>query len=215
MFLSKCKTTKLKQSNSQTGFTIVELMIATTVFAVLLLIASAAIVTIGRQFYKGIITARTHSVAVNISEEMSRGIQYSASPPRIIINGNIHAYCIADKEYVFEKGVVQDGSDPVFVRRDGCEPSWGGGPSAVDDNPSNFSETELLGDNMRLAELTLDDINTQSTYSLFVKVVYAPSDNDNELLNDPTGPNARCKSGIAGSQFCASSELSVTVHKRL
>jgi prepilin-type N-terminal cleavage/methylation domain-containing protein len=67
---------KKRYMTSQTGFTIVELLIATTIFTMVLLIASYAIVHVGKLYYKGLITGRTQDMARQFGDEISQTIQF-------------------------------------------------------------------------------------------------------------------------------------------
>lgn len=62
---------------NQRAFTILELMIASMVFSVILLLVTTGVVQIGRSYYKGILQSRTQETARNIMDEISRGIQFS------------------------------------------------------------------------------------------------------------------------------------------
>lgn len=202
--------TRLSAFNSK-GFTIVELMIATTVFGVLMLIASAAVVSIGQQFYKGIVSARTQAVARGITEDVMRSIQFSASPVRVDSSGGgVQAYCIANRQYVLQENVaLSSSSGPIFLSRNNCEPA-GWPVASVTDLTGEV--TEMMGENMRLAYFRLDPLDAeQQSWRLHLKVVYGEDD----LLEDHDTADARCKSGILGAQFCSVSEMDVTVFKRL
>lgn len=62
------------------GFTIVELMISTVVFSLVLLMCLAGIVQVSRAYYKGISHSRTQEAGRLVMEEISRTIQLSGSP---------------------------------------------------------------------------------------------------------------------------------------
>jgi prepilin-type N-terminal cleavage/methylation domain-containing protein len=58
------------------GFTVLELIIATTVFSVMLLLTTTGMIQIGRVYYKGLITSKTQETARSISEEIVRTVQF-------------------------------------------------------------------------------------------------------------------------------------------
>lgn len=62
----------------QTGFTVVELMIATSILSVILLTVSVMMVNIGRLYYKGINQARIQSDLRNITDDVSQHLKLSA-----------------------------------------------------------------------------------------------------------------------------------------
>jgi prepilin-type N-terminal cleavage/methylation domain-containing protein len=211
------------------GFTIIELMVSTMVFGVLIVITSAAVVQIGRQFYKGIIAAKTLESSRAISDEVTRNIQFSASPPSVRTNGHIIAVCVSEKEYMFARGrqlqtppiTASDGAERVAMRFDACNtaaplpatiPATWGTPLAV-------SGTELLAENMRIAKLNLTATGPK-TWNLSLRVVYGDRDLLEDVFDDDDLPTLvnnpdSCRNGVVGSQFCASSELNVSVFKQL
>ncbi len=99
-------------AKSQDGFTIVELMIATAVFATVLLLCTFGLLQVGRVYYKGITSSRTQEVARTLMEDIAQAIQFSggqivptaiqqapgATPVRIQPEGRFRI-CIGDKRY--------------------------------------------------------------------------------------------------------------------
>jgi prepilin-type N-terminal cleavage/methylation domain-containing protein len=96
------------------GFTIVELMIATIIFSLVLLSAMAALVQIGKLYYKGISNARTQELTRNVIAEISQGIQFSRQPvreptlnvgPEVALanpdNNGIGFFCVGPRRYTF------------------------------------------------------------------------------------------------------------------
>src|SRR5690606_5051635 len=67
---------------SQNGFTLLELMIASMVFSIVLLAAGAALVQVARMYYKGIITSRTQNTTRTVMDEISRSVQFGGSQIR-------------------------------------------------------------------------------------------------------------------------------------
>jgi prepilin-type N-terminal cleavage/methylation domain-containing protein len=74
-----------RQRKSQAGFTIVELMIATLVFAVVLILITVGVLTFTRSFFKGINQSRTQNAARTVIETISQGIQFSGGE----VNGSL------------------------------------------------------------------------------------------------------------------------------
>ncbi len=54
------------------GFTIIELLIATTIFSVVLLLAASGLLYIGRLYYKGLTSSATQEAARNIMQELTQ-----------------------------------------------------------------------------------------------------------------------------------------------
>lgn len=182
----------------QQGFTILELMIATTVFSVVLLLCTFGLIEIGRNYYKGAAVARTQNVTRTALDSISQAIQYGASAPSapssggtISIGGGVKAICIGDKKFI-----VAQNSMTVEKTGSTCDPT--------NTAPSGDSQ-QLLGTNMRLNKFAITE--KDSTYAVIIRVVYG----DLDLYNTTTGV---CNGGRS-SQFCASSELQSTVRRRL
>lgn len=62
----------------QKGFTIIELLIATSVFATVLLIVTYGIIQISRMYTNGFIQTQTQNDAVSISNKLAQDVEFSA-----------------------------------------------------------------------------------------------------------------------------------------
>lgn len=97
--------------NNQKGYTIVELIIASSVFSVVLLGASAAMIQIGRMYYKGVIASRTQNTARAVADEISRAIQFSGESVTILDDPLVvgtgpesvpkGVFCVGNTRYTF------------------------------------------------------------------------------------------------------------------
>ncbi len=215
------------------GFTIVELLIATTVFSVVLLVASTAMIQIGRLYYKGIISTRTQNATRDIAQRVVTDLQYGGSdsfkpnysalstvpsqpeqnPPLKPDNiGQALAVCIGDSKYTYWLGQQVKGTHHGIVLSQATS-----GTCSPDSNG-----VELLGENMRLTQFQIaKSSGNQGFYTVKIKVAYG----DNDLLttyNEASdGININqlsqtlCKSGIAGSNFCATSALDTSATIRV
>jgi len=203
---------RLSIHGSNQGFTIVELLVATLVFSIVLLTVTLGIVQISRVYYKGINEADVQNTARSIMDTVTQSIQFSgatvtATPTAQI--GALQAFCIGNTQYNYRLGYQLVDSSPgtnqttlALASKDsvsGCE-----GAAA-----SNGGK-EFLSPNMRLSNLKVTEISPDRLYKVTVRVVFG----DDDLLNNPTAANASCKS-TAGSQFCSVSELTSTVYKRV
>lgn len=216
----------MKQSSSnQQAFTILELLIATMIFSVILLLVTTGVLQIGKTYYKGLLQSRTQETARNIINEISQGIQFSgetvqptapsnpaANPyPRsggvgkytFCINGIGYAY-VLDRELSTAAGPNKVSKTLISF----STPCNGFNPSAHD--VATKTGKELLGQGMHLSELNVTD-NGNSTYTIRVGIASGEFDLFNTNAN---GIHHQCRSG-AGSQFCAVSILTTTVHKRV
>jgi prepilin-type N-terminal cleavage/methylation domain-containing protein len=204
------------------GFTIIELMIATTVFSLVLLLCSAGMIHVGRTYNKGVTTARTQEAARSIVDEISRAIQFSggtiATTPANRTDGTPYVFCIDSQRYtaVTDRQLKDNPSGTTQLRNvlvsdnyPGCSSSTT--PLGLTTTGFNISSVsgakELLQPNMRLARLEVNSLGG-NLYEVVIRVVYG-----NDDLLDPT--HDKCQNVRAGTQFCAVSELRTVVQKRV
>lgn len=202
----------------QHGFTIIELMIATTVFSVIMLIAAVGVLEFTRAYFKGVTASDTQTVARTIMADIVQNIQFGQNiktdnDP----TGDSRAFCIDNTLYSYLPDAEVTSGTPDSTRHlyshglikqinTACS-----GSAALDiPTITNLSSIpgearEMLSEHMRIAELTVTSSSDQ-LYTVNLKVVYG----DDDLL---TPDHAGCKSQ-AGSQYCAVSELATTVQKR-
>lgn len=202
----------------QKGFTIIELVIATSIFSVFLMIITLVVVQISRAYSKGIVSAKTQETARAVTSEIARAIQFGGSslslPPANPTPGTTYTLCAGTQRYTFVVGrqlktppTTSDHAAHVLVADTvalGCPT----GSLTITDTKL---QRELLGENMRLSNLSISQIGTTNLYNIRVKVSYGNFDD----LENPNATTAQCKNIQANSQFCAVSELTTTVEKRL
>lgn len=217
------------RSQKSSGFTIVELMIATTVFSIILLLCATGLIQVSRMYYKGITTSQTQEAARSVMDEISRSIQFGGGKVTgtSATGGDVKDYfCIGDKRYSFLiKKQLSDDSSPgpnqrpnvLIVREDAsapCDDARAGAMETAVSPTNDPDERELLRPNMRLAKLKVEETSADSNlYKVEIRVVYG----DDDLLIEPPAVNAyeECGNFRAGTQFCAISELSTVVKRRV
>lgn len=206
------------KGKKQQGFTIVELMVSNIIFSLVLLAAMAAMVQIGRLYYKGIITSRTQEVTRNISENISQGIQFSNNDVKETAGG---FFCIGPIRYTYIEDAKLGDVEHVLWRdvpNGGCVGVVGiaaNGHMGEDDpcgDPSyNCTEgKELMSANMRITNLYVGAIPTTKLYKIDVSLAYG----DDDLIETVAGREV-CKGSTIGTEFCAISELSTSVLRRV
>lgn len=206
---------------NQQGFTLVELLIATTIFSVILMAAAAALVQMGRLYYKGVIAAKTQNVTRTVIDDVSRSIQFSSgndAEATLPGDATVKAKCFGDIRFTYILREQVGPQVPHALWQDkigaaGCDEDV---PDLRQENPygdpaQNSQGRELLSKGMRLQDFNIqaqagsnDDI-----FIITVKVIYG----ENDLLNDPDNPTA-CKGSTVGGQWCAISDLSSVVYSR-
>lgn len=213
------------KKNNQTGFTLIELLIATTVFSIILLAASATLIQVGRMYYKGVISSKTQGAARNAIDVVSREIQFSkgnfvpakkapdTGPEQFVV-------CIGSTRFTYVKQKQLGGSDESGyskhvlwqdkITSGGCDDSP---PELGSDDPSPATGgTELLEENMRLKDFDITSAGSEGTYNVKISVIYG----DDDLIEfDTSGTPIRCKGSTVGGQWCAFSELSTQVYRRV
>lgn len=222
--------------NNNRGFTIIELMIATTVFSVILLVTSAGVIAIGRAYYKSLTSTRVQEAARSVMDDISRSLQFSGNGAVYQYNtdssGNpvvVKAKCFGSDRYTYQINNQITGTNNGILRdvkpAAGCQPS--DCFNQLKTGACANAGQELLGTNMRLLQFDLSG----SPPTLRIRMAYG----DNDLLsvyddnNNPVGwtapidntaeeatmAGAVCRAGIAGSNFCAISALETSVTSRV
>lgn len=225
---------KTKLTNK--GFTIIELMIATMVFSIVLLICAFALLQIGRTYYKGLNAARTQEAARTIVDEIARGIQFSgnqiATTPDPPNTSSSFVFCVGDQRFTAQTGQqVEDGNNSELHQQYHAlavdnYPGCNNGSPKQDLTAKPISGRELVPIHMRLAKLEVKDMGN-NLYEVNVRVVLGDDDllcspeagdcsststSEDEALNNR---DLICKSFRSGAQFCAVSELNTVVQKRI
>ena len=203
------------------GFTIIELLVASMVFSVVLLVVTAGVLQVTRVYYKGLTEANTQNTARSIMDTIAQTIQFTggtvtstASP----VPGTDQAFCIGNNQFSYRLGwQVEDTYDVsknqvwhglVQANVAGCT----SGTAAQILSNQTVTGRDLLGPHMRLANLVVEPNGTvPNQYKIQVRVVYG----DKDILDNSTAANASCQNVLAGTQFCAVSDLSTIVVKRV
>ena len=226
------KTIKLiRNQKNKSGFTIMELMIATTVFAILLLLALAGFLQIGQLFYKGVNITRTSDAAKQAMSSIRNDVSFDVTNSSIMPNNSPLTtpltdrwyFCAGANRYTYILGRQLDieaesnemktfpvaGWNKFSLLKDkvvsGCPDPFNGVPI----NPANV--TELLGDKMRLSNLTIS-LLPNSLYTLDVRIAYGI---DEVLTSPATATDAKCLSGRNNSSYCFITDLRTTVRQGL
>lgn len=216
----------------QAGFTIIELMIATLVFSIIIIIIVTAIMQITRTYYKGVTLSNTQNVARSVMDNISQAIQFGGVAPQVPSGSNLIAstsnpnpkgrVCIGNQAYDFQLGYELPNHPHALTVATvpGCSPS----------TPPTFGGTELLSPNMRLSRFDVQPLGND-LWQVSVTVAYG----DDDLLCNTSLPGNDCQSnsnspllaesgsgqeviackGQTGSQFCGVSSLSTVVQQRL
>ena len=179
------------------GFTLLELLIATTVFSVILLLCTFGLIQVGRNYYKGITLSRAQNSARSVMNLLTQSVQYSGSNPVGDLpegtGPNSGVFCVGTVRFEYKLNSKVGDPNAYALRTSNCN-------EAID----QAQKTEQVGKGMSLQSLKVQPAGAGS-YNIGVKILYGDSD---QLTN------GACTSG-AGSQFCAVSALNTIVQPRL
>jgi prepilin-type N-terminal cleavage/methylation domain-containing protein len=218
---------KLLKTADSKGFTIIELMIATIVFSMVLVVLLASFLQIGRMFYKGVSLSTTNETTRTLVEDIVNELRFSQTPiscdPVVNCPGVKKYFCIGSHRYTYILGTKTsdtDITDPqsntmaAGMVRDtipGCPaPSIGGA-----------EPKQLLGLNMQLNNMEFIPANN----GVFVHAHVVFYGVDDQVfaskiagLNTPaealTAHDAYCDGGLASTQLCAASDIQTIVQLR-
>ena len=207
-----------QQQKGMQGFTLVELMVATMVFAMVLLLITVAVVQINRVYYKGVTEANTQNVARDIVDVVSQAIQFDAgsivqtpdAPPA----GAMQTACAGSQQFVFWPGYrLVEGSPgtnevtQAFILRSATGNC--ANPAPLPDG--SIDGRELLSTGMRVSKFDITQVGGTNLYRLSVTVVFG----DDASLNNPTSTTPTCRSIQQNNEFCSVATINTVVEKRV
>lgn len=217
-------TVARSKKRAQAGFTIIELLIATLIFSLVLLLITIGVITFTKVYYKGLNQAKTQTAVRTITENIGQAIQFSGgaviSPIGDGPNGS-KGICVSGKRFSYLPGwqLVDVAPDENLKQsRHSLVLDEAGDCATAQDVKANPQGTELLSVGMRLSKLTVEQIGATSSYRVTVRVLFGDNDLIYSPSNNPAGaaaPDATCRLSFTGSQYCASAELSTIVTKRI
>ena len=203
-------------------------MIASVVFATVLLLAMVGVTRIGRMYYKGISQSRAQEAARRLSDDIVSQLQFGkgdiepVSIPSTTRNGGeSEIFCIGEYRYKLTYNRQLNSTNPeVFIRE-----VKNGASCELDESvdPFDNEKTELLPKDMRITKFNITPNGAQDDqrWVVDIKIVFG----DEDLLEYPAGAGSNdlpakyeaaiCKGQIAGGEFCAASQLTTTVLRRL
>ncbi len=188
-----------------------ELMIAMTVFTILLMICLVTFLQIGRVFSKGVNMTLVQEDARNITSSITSDIQFYNKPfTPVVITSTDHQtkyFCIGNHEYKFLLGAHVGYGAAFGLKRTDISGS-------CPDPAGDTSGAEMAGNSMQLNNLTVSCPNGLCTVTINL-VFYGV---DNTVFESPSGStpaykaaDAQCTGALAGSQYCATANYSSTV----
>lgn len=212
------------------GFTIIELLIAMTAFTSMALLASLTILQIGRMYYKGVTSIDVQDATRNTASVITEQLQFSKGEIKTGDGGDFKSYCVGDNRYSYILDRIQKKDVPAGPTGFGDDSTrhalWYDKMTSSStctpldprvENPSDLitfpgSGRDLLGENMRLTDFVIENINPSDQFlvRLIVGVIYG----DNDLIDRTVTPPV-CSGSVVGSQWCAKSRLETQVYRLL
>jgi prepilin-type N-terminal cleavage/methylation domain-containing protein len=203
---------KQRRLHNQAGFTLLELLIATTVFSVILLLCTYGMVQIGGTFYKGSTLVRTQNANRKAMDTISQALQYGGNDVRTNVGGGTGVivdaatgsgvFCTGNLRFRFVKNEpVRSGQIALVVDNEGAACGTG--------NASTNDDKELLGDNMRITRLEI--VESSGSYRIHLAIGYGDKSVSEDVIDPATG---LCRANTS-SPFCATSEFNTTVIRRV
>ena len=114
------KLLKFKKVGALTsGFTIVELLVATAVFSLILMGAVGAFLGIGRLFYKGIVNTQTQTTAKKTLDSITADMQNSSTLTNQATSGGYTYFCAGNVRYTLNFDKMVDLANPDYSPTNG------------------------------------------------------------------------------------------------
>jgi prepilin-type N-terminal cleavage/methylation domain-containing protein len=223
------KYTATPTGHDQSGFTIIELMIATVVSSLILLVITFGIIFFTNGYYKGINNSTTQATAQNAIDVITQSIEFNSSGT-VATDGTQGIFCAGTQVFLYTLGKALTGAPSAA--------NWGlyqlNNPSSNCTIPgSTAGGTELLSTNMRLTNINLAQQGVTNGWQVDVRIAYGDPDllcrssisgaakgscargAVNYTVGDiVSGTDVICKLQI-GSQFCSIADLSTAIGQRI
>lgn len=220
----------------QRGFTIIELMISTTIFSLILMLCLAGILQITKMYYGTVTQTRTREAARTVVDEIAEAIRFTSQdiqttpasltgPEVDLADESVGYFCIGLKRYTYALDRQMKAEPSATTKQlrhaiwqdevDGLSGCTAPAAGFLNEETPSAGGRDLLSENMRLYEMSItvrDEV--RKTYDVSIGVAYG----DDDLLSPrpvdaPT--ELTCEGAFAGVEFCATTNFLVTVQKRL
>ena len=229
---------KRNRAKNSTGFTIVELLLATIVFSAVLTITVSAFLGLGRLFFKGVSGTSTNEAAKQALDDVADSIRSASSLSNRQEDYGYRYFCLGNNRYSFaldsnNEPIAYDASKPSNYDSSSSSVNFGlvkdklpgssacappcvqSGSGGCGGETSDFNNPEeLLGDRMRLVDLAID--SSPGTTNLFIVTMTVAYGNKEGLEFDKTDLNkikAQCNGSLATQEFCSVATLSTGVYR--
>ena len=213
------------KNGTQKGFTVIELLIATSVFSTVLLIAATGIVHVGRLFQRGITGSLTQEVARSTIDFIKDDFELSGGYfKRLPPYGANEGFCIGSRLYSYQVGlkIGSNGVGRAMVVRDfpSCDLSTVVHPDDIvtgigydlatgTNTDVSGNMREFLGPNMRLNSFSVTPSPAASPKPTGLTISIDVISGDDDLI-----ASGLCRGG-PGSEYCSNAPLLTYAVRRL
>ena len=213
------------KSISKKGFTIVELLIAISVFSALLIIIVYAFLYGLNTFSKAQVVSKTQEVSRSIEQNISQSFSLTAAgsytPITSVTNTNNNitskGFCLGQYRYSYVLDKQLTSTNNYGLLQDtiqGCSTSTVSVDLSAANLPTLNTPKQLLGNNMRISNFTITSSTPSNSsavgYQLVMEIDYG-----NNLKAETNGYKYQCPSGNISSSFCAVAKIDTIIFQRI
>jgi len=236
---------KKRTNTIQKGFTLIELMVSTLVFTLVLMAVTVALIQISRLYYRGVTQSRTQETIRNVSDEISQSIQFSAqnvTPPSYPVVNKIAVipgpdiavtkkgkgedrfyFCVGPKRYSFavDRMVTKEAQrESNKYSRHGLwvdVPVTGCANSAVALEPADLDIENPTSEGRELlqANMRISKLELKHISDELWTLNIAIAYGEEEFFYVNDEGRKVCEGSRIGVELCATSELSLTILRRV
>jgi prepilin-type N-terminal cleavage/methylation domain-containing protein len=214
----------MKKKISQSGFTIIELLVATTIFSIVLVIIVASFLQVGRMFYKGVSINNTNEATRTLTDDIVNDIRFAKSSSYNDPKNDTSAvpgvtkkfFCVGQHRYTYILGVkvkdtdVSGASATAHNMNAGVIQDFTGGKCVDANSEPGTNPNQVLGPDMRLN--ALDVVKNASGNSVRVHAHVLFYGVDDRVFNpDVNSASASCSGELLSTQFCATSDIDTNI----
>jgi prepilin-type N-terminal cleavage/methylation domain-containing protein len=213
----------------QTGFTIIELMIASLIFSTVLVLITVGVLYFTSMYYKGVNLTATQTTTRKIVDNIAQAIQFSGgtiTAPGVDTATGASVMCIGSKRYTYktDRQVVEAVTNATYEVHHGlvvdiptsgiCTNTTGVTGFTNAGALGGTSQFELVGTDQRLNNFSVTRVGTTNSWLISVSVSFGAYDLFTSTLDTDPQAYESCKA-TDGSQYCAAAKLTTTVEKRV
>jgi prepilin-type N-terminal cleavage/methylation domain-containing protein len=188
----------------QAGFTIVELMIAISVFSLAITLVTAGVIQVGRSYQQGATRAKLITLGREVQAKIGQDIQFTGANPVQAPNGpapyaDYKVMCIGSTRYFYN---FDNGRFMIENKLAGA--------SSCDSTPVNAANLQSpLPGRSRITEFSVSDPAYGGMYTIITRFVIGEED----MFEEPNYSGS-CKA-TAGREFCAVIRLESQVARKV